>query len=205
MDLSIEFKQGSPSLITHAMVNKLLIQNKDSVQDVGKEILDLNELEGRLNQHPMIQNANVFLSVDGVLGTRIEQRKPIARVASSPSYYIDELGTKMPLSTVHTLRVPLVTGVTDQNQVQVTKVLNYLKTDSFMQKHVVGVNIQPDNNMILLVRSYDFRILLGKPKNLEHKFQNFKAFYQKTLKDKTLKNYSLVNLQVNGQVIATKK
>ena len=203
--IDIDFQDESTALITRSMVNKLLIQNKDSIQYVDKEILDLNELEGRLNQHPMIQDANVYLSVDGVLGARIQQRRPIARVASSPSFYIDQLGTKMPLSNVHTLRVPLVTGVTDNNMESVTMVLNHLIKDPFMLKHVVGIDIQRDQSMILLVRSYDFRILLGKPQNLNRKFQNFKAFYQKTLKDKTLENYSLINLQVNGQVVATKK
>ncbi len=203
--IEVNFQDESTALITRAMVNKLLIQNEDSIQYVDKEILDLNELEGRLNKHPMINSANVFLSVDGVLGARIEQRRPIARVAASPSYYIDQRGTKMPLSSVHTLRVPLVTGVTDENIASVTRVVNHLINDPFMLKHVVGIDVKRDQSMILLIRSYDFRILLGQAQHLERKFQNFKAFYQKTIKDKTLENYSLINLQVNGQVVATKK
>ena len=203
--VKVSFQDESSALITESMVNKLLIQNADSLAAVDKEIIDLNALEGRLNSHPMIKNADVFLSLDGVLGARVTQRRPIARVASNPSYYIDEEGTKMPLSTVHSLRVPLVSGVSEENLKPVTRVLNEILADPFMVRHIVGLEQQRDSTLIMRVRTYDFKILLGKPVNIKRKFQNFKAFYQKTVKDKTLGNYKLVNLKMDHQVVATKK
>lgn len=203
--LSVSFKDQSSALITESMVNKLLIQKADSLAAVDKEILDLDALEGRLNNHPMIRNADVFLSLDGVLGARVTQRRPIARVASNPSYYIDEEGTKMPLSRVHSLRVPLVTGVSEDNLKPVTRVLNEIMSDPFMVQHIVGIEQQRDLTLIMRVRTYDFKVLLGKPVNIKLKFQNFKAFYQKTVKDNTLQMYKMVNLKMDHQVVATKK
>ena len=203
--VAVSFEDRSSALITEAMVNKLLIQKADSIAAVDKDIIDLNALEGRLNSHPMIRNADVFLSLDGVLGARVTQRRPIARVASNPSYYIDEEGTKRPLSRVHSLRVPLVSGVSEDNLKPVTHVLNEILADPFMVQHVVAIEQQRDSTLIMRVRTYDFKILLGKPVNIKRKFQNFKAFYQKTIKDKTLGNYQLVNLMMDHQVVATKK
>ena len=203
--IKVEFNDESTALITAAMVNKLLIQNADSISGVDKDILDLNVLEGRLNNHPMIKNADVFLSLDGVLGAQITQRRPIARVAATPSYYIDQAGTKMPLSPVHSLRVPLVSGVSEDDLEHITPVLNAILADTFMVQHVVGIELQRDKSLVLRVRTYDFKILLGKPVDIKRKFQNFKAFYQKTVKDKTISNYKLVNLKMNQQVVATKK
>ena len=40
--------------------------------------------------------------------------------------------------------------------------------------------------------------------NMEVKFQNFKAFYQKTKGDKTLESYKTIDLQFGNQVVATK-
>jgi cell division protein FtsQ len=39
---------------------------------------------------------------------------------------------------------------------------------------------------------------------LDKKINNLKAFYKKSLKEKTLNNYSNVNLQFDNQVVCTK-
>jgi len=204
-DVSVQFEGNNTALITKSMVNKLLIQSNDSVARVNKEILDLNEMEGLLNRHPMIKNAEIYLTVDGLLGATVLQRKPIARVAASPSYYIDSDGTKMPLSKVHTVRVPLVTGVKEENLASLKTVLSKLSEDAFMSKHIVGIHVNTDQSLVMYLRKHDATIVFGKPKNIEQKFRNFKAFYQKTYKDKSLSGYSKINLTVNSQVVATKK
>ena len=106
----IKFVGNDNVFITHEAVSKLLIQNQQSVTDKPKEIIDLNGLESALNANPMIKEAQVFMSVDGLITAEIEQKKPIARVSTNASYYIDETGSFMPLSTNYTARVPLATG-----------------------------------------------------------------------------------------------
>lgn len=204
-DISVQFEGNNTALITKSMVNKLLIQNDDSLESVGKEILDLTQMEGLLNRHPMIKNAEIYLTVDGQLGATVLQRKPIARVAASPSYYIDSDGTRMPLSNVHTMRVPLITGVNDKNLASLKPVLSKLSEDAFMSKHIVGIHVNTDQSLAMYMRKHDAMIVFGKAKNIELKFRNFKAFYQKTLRDKSLSGYSKINLTVNSQVVATKK
>ena len=76
--ISIEFIDENEPFITLSAVNKLLIQNADSVTSIVKETLVLNEMEQRLEGNPMIRDAEVFVTVDGALGARIEQRNPIA-------------------------------------------------------------------------------------------------------------------------------
>ena len=108
--IDVEFVDENPPFITLNTVNKLLIQSQDNVTSINKETLDLKEMENRLLKNPMIRDAQVYLSVDGVLGAKIEQRTPIARVAGSPDYYLDTDGMKMPLSEIYTARVPLING-----------------------------------------------------------------------------------------------
>lgn len=204
-EVQVQFQGNNTALITKSMVNKLLIQSGDSLESIGKEILDLNQMEGLLNRHPMIKNAEIYLTVDGRLGATVLQRKPIARVAASPAYYIDSDGAKMPLSKVHTVRVPLVTGVDEDNLAPVQTVLKKLSEDAFMSKHIVGIHVNTDKSLKMYMRKHDGIIEFGEPKNIEQKFRNFKAFYQKTLKDKSLSGYKKINLTVNSQVVATKK
>ncbi len=78
----------------------------------------MNELESALKSNPMIKQAEVFMSVNGELSAEIEQKRPIARVNTNASYYIDDEGGFMPLSTNYTARVPLVTGNIEKNKLR---------------------------------------------------------------------------------------
>ena len=202
--IDIEFLDKNDPFITLYTVNKLLIQNNDSPTSIDKETLVLKEMEDRLLKNPMIRNAEVFMTVDGVLGAKIEQRNPIGRVAASPNYYLDSDGRKMPLSSVYSTRVPIITGSSVSNFKEVTPLLLKINEDPFMKKSVVGLHVNRDNTIDLKLRMHDFRVRFGRPEMIEKKFQNFKAFYKKTKQDSTLAGYSLVNLEFENQVVATK-
>ena len=205
-DVSIEFVDSEYPFLSHENVSKLLIQNKDSVTNVPKDILDLNELEAALNSNPIIKNAEVYVSVNSTLTAKIEQKKPIARVSTNASYYIDDEGSYMPLSSNYAARVPLVTGKIEKNNLDnVFKVAQKIYNDEVLKKHVVEIHQNNDKTIYLKLRQNSFEVDLGNVKNLDKKFDNLKAFYQKALKDKTLNAYSKVNLQFDNQVVCTKK
>jgi cell division protein FtsQ len=203
--LDIEFVDENSPFITYNSVNKLLIQNHDNVTSIGKETLVLKKMEQRLRENPMVRDAQVYVSVDGTLAVKIEQRKPIGRVSDSPDYYLDADGKKMPLSDVYSARVPIITGTSKNNFNEVTALLLKIEKDEFMKSSVVGLNRKTDGDIELELRKTNFKVLFGKPENIEKKFQNFKAFYKKTKQDSTLYGYNMVNLKFNNQVIATKK
>jgi cell division protein FtsQ len=202
----IKFIDEDNLFVTHETVSKLLIQNQESVTNKPKDSIDLNGLESALNSNPMIKQAQVFMSVDGLITAEIEQKKPIARVSTNASYYIDESGSFMPLSTNRTARVPLITGFVDKNDLaNVHTVARKIQNDDFLMKHVVVIHQNQDKTIDLKFRGHDFKVHLGTLKLLDKKINNLKAFYKKAMKDKTLDNYKLVNLKFDKQVICTKK
>ncbi|MEL4307988.1 cell division protein FtsQ/DivIB [Joostella sp. CR20] len=201
----IEFLNDDAHYITRNTVNKLLIQNSDSVTMLSKEKLALNNIEESLNANAMVQAADVYVSITGEIGAKIRQRTPIARVAGNQSFYIDKEGKKMPLSPVHSARVPLVTGVGEKDAVDnLYKLAMFINNDEFLTKNIIGIH-QNKNQFELKLRTEDFIVNLGEVKNLQAKFNNFKAFYQKGLHDKTLNAYKRVNLEFDNQVVCTKK
>ncbi len=201
----VQYTDGQNYFITPEIVNKLLIQNYDSVINIRKDILDLKSIEDSLIAHPMIADAEVFVSVSGVLGAQIKQRKPIARIVASPSYYIDENGQPMPLSEFYSARVPLIAGSYQQDIEGVLKLLNKLKEDAFMNKHIVGLTIDSHGNIVMHQRTIDLDIDFGKAENINYKFNKYKAFYYKAISDTLIANYSKINLKFNNQVVATKR
>jgi cell division protein FtsQ len=201
----IKFNGDNNLFLTNENVSKLLIQNNQSVKNKSKETLDLNELETALNSNQMVKSAQVHLSVNGVLTVEIEQKKPIARVRTNASYYIDDQGSYMPLSSNFTARVPLVTGLIEKNNLEnVYKMAQKIDEDEFLKTHVIEIHQSENNTIFLKFRQYNFTIQLGSLKHLDKKIMNLKAFYNKALKDKTLNSYANVNLQFDSQVVCTK-
>jgi cell division protein FtsQ len=201
----IKFLGDNKLFITEATVSKLLIQNQRPVTEQPKEIIDLNELETALSSNPMIKKAEVYMSVNGKLSVEIEQKRPIARVSTNASYYIDDQGSYMPLSSNYAARVPLITGnVNKKNLETVFQFAKRVDKDEFLKKHVIEIRQNDDESIDFKIRKYDFTVHLGSVKMLDKKINNFKVFYQKALKDKILDNYKVVNLKFDKQVICTK-
>ena len=202
---SIHFQGDNNLFITHETVSKLLIQNNEGVKNVPKETLDLNILETALNSNPMIKTAQVYMSVYGELKADIEQKKPIARVSTNASYYIDNQGTYMPLSSNYSARVPLVTGLVEKNNLNTIFVMaSKIQNDEFLKKNVVEIHQNENETIYLKLRQCSFKVQMGNINNLDKKINNLKAFYKQSLKEKTLNNYSKVNLQFDNQVVCTK-
>ena len=187
-------------------VNKLLIENNSDVKTIAKENLNLNKLENSINENPMVEKSEVFVSVDGVLKAVVKQKTPIARVFDeSGSFYIDYEGNRMPISDVSTARVPLISGdVDDKINKKLSKVLKIIYNDEFLKKNIIGVEVLPDESLMMTNRNYDFKIEFGKMMNEEQKFKNYKAFFQKAVLDTMLDNYKKINLRFTHQVVCTK-
>lgn len=144
--------------------------------------------------------------MNGEVRADVVQRKPIARVNTNASYYVDDEGLFMPLSLNHSARVPLVRGFVVKNELEnVYKIASKIYNDAFLKKHVVEIYQNEDQTITLKLRVLDFQVYLGDLSHLDKKINNLKAFYQKAKKDKALNDYSKVNLQFENQVVCTKK
>ncbi len=202
---NIEFVGEDHLLISKNIVDKLLIQNQQAVECMPKDILDLNELESKISSHPMIEKAEVYLTVNGEVRVEVAQRKPLARVISEPSFYIDSRGEMMPLSPEHSARVILVYGDVDASNLEaVNELLQYIAQDDFLKLYVTEIIVNEEQQFSLAMRTYDFEVVVGTTKDLDKKMNNFKAFYQKAKKDKLLQTYKTVNLHFDHQVVRTK-
>lgn len=204
--IDIKFESNENMFLTHEMVNNLLIQNLGGTSSIQKDKVDLNTLETVLDDHEMIEKAQIFSTADGFLNMRITQKTPIVRVITDvDSYYLDSKGDKISLSENFSARVPLVVGaISEENCKSYLKLFNEIKNDDFLSKNITAAKIMPSGNVVLTNRSYDYKIVFGKPKNEERKLKNYKAFYHQAIKDTLIKNYKEVNLMFFQQVVCKK-
>jgi cell division protein FtsQ len=202
----IEFIAGDNNFLTHSMVNKLLIQNKETVKNQAKSKLNLYGLENKVLNNPYVESAAVFLTIDGELKATIKQRTPVARIIlKNDSYYIDKQGVKVPLSEIYSARVLLILGV--ENEVEISEILpliSFILKDDFLQKEIVGIEKSTENEYQFAVRSGNYKIDFGNLSEIDLKFKKLKAFYNITFEDKSIESYKAINLKYHNQVVCTK-
>lgn len=206
-EIQIEFEQGDNLYITSEAVNKMLIQSSGNIKNQSKEKLFLRVLEQRVEENEMVENAEVYITIDGVLKTNILQRKPIARIAvNTKSYYLDRQGKKMPLSKNYSARVPIINGVTSTEDLELAyQFVKKVLENEFMKKQIIGVSINSRQEFTLKTRMGNQLIEFGKLERVKTKIKKLEAFYQKVIKDRTLEKYSKINLEYNKQVVCTNK
>ena len=204
-EITVDFKGSNNLFLTQNSVSKLLIQNQKGLTDKAKRIIDLNDLEAVLKSHKMVRKAEVFMSLDGEITAEIEQKSPLARVVKD-NYYIDDTGSWMPLSDTYTARVPLVTGVVKKSSLEELFVIaKRINNDEFLREHITEIQQNVKSDFELRLWSNNTVIELGDTSELDKKFNNLKAFYQKATRDGILNNYRKLNLRFTSQVICTKK
>lgn len=203
---TIKFEESKHQFLTHSMVNKLLIQKKDSLQNKAKSVIDLYSLESLVTKNPFVEKANVFLTIEGELKSTIKQRNPIARIISNKgSYYVDKQGVKVPLSDNYSARVLLVSGIeTTKDLKEIMPLLIKIEENNFWKKEIIGIQKSNVDDYKFSVRSGDYKIDFGKLKDINIKFKKLKAFYNKTFEDESIQNYKTINLKYHNQVVCSK-
>jgi cell division protein FtsQ len=202
----VVFVNGENLFVKAETVNKLLIENKQDASTIRKDKLDLNKLEKSICKSPMIEKSEVFVTIDGVLKAVVKQKTPIARIFDkNGSFYIDYQGTVMPLSDEFTARVPLVLGeINKANNVELNKLLRFIYDDEFLKKNIIGIAVLSNGGLKMTNRNFNYEIEFGSIINVERKFNNYKAFFQKAVLDSSLYNYKKINLRFTQQVVCTK-
>jgi cell division protein FtsQ len=205
-NIEVKFEQGSNNFLTHAMVDKLLIQNNKTVVNQAKSTIDLYNLERNVSENPYIEKVAVFLTIGGLLKASIKQRTPIARIFSSKdSYYVDKQGIKIPLSANYSARVLLVSGMKSEADIQdILPLMGTILEDDFLKKEIVGIVKSADGTYTFSVRSGNYKIDFGKLTDIKLKFRKLKAFYNTTFDNKTIQEYKTIALKYHNQVVCTK-
>src|SRR5699024_3809556 len=205
-DVLVLFTNPKQPFIPMQTIQSLLTNNADTLDSYIGDI-KIQELEEKILEHPMVANAEVYMSIDGILGAEVTQRTPVGRCVNKDGVvYIDELGYFMPLSTNHSARVPLVYGVKDSlTRVEIMPLLLAIRKDDFMKQSVVSVLHNKPNDMRLELRQNKLDVIIGSSEDLEYKFRKLKGFIKYTKDNNTIEDYKIIDLKFNNQVVATKK
>lgn len=224
-------RDSATNFVDRDDIMKLLRDRGDSVTGQIMSSVNVAELEKVLNSHVAIADAEVYMSVDGEVSIEVKQRRPVLRIfnTDNESYYLDEEGKLMPLSEKFTARVLVVNGYINEPYAKrymfsvddiesdslarassmlddIFRLAMFIRKDEFWNAQIDQVYVNRENELELIPKVGDHRILLGDVSNLEDKFNRLRIFYEEGLVPTGWwSNYSMINLKFKDQVVCTKK
>jgi len=226
LDISIN-QDEELYFIDNLEVAQLLSSRGDFIVNQPKHAVNVNDIEAVLNNHPAVANAEVFVTIDGVVKVKIEQRKPAIRIfnLSEESYYIDDEGKPMPLSDNYTVNVLIANGNINESYAarykhhvtdtayskksildELYAMANYINKDEFWKAQIHQIYINEDREMEIVPLVGDQKIIFGDTTAMDEKFKKLKTFYEEGLNTTGWWNkYSTINLKYKNQIVCTKK
>lgn len=192
------------------------------VKSADKKVLskNLNEInaeiiEEEIEKLPAILKADVYkLMVNengaykGTLVVKVKHREPVLRViTSSGSYYLDEFGMKIPVSSNYATNVMVASGsVSDGFAVdQLLPFVLYIEDNDFWKAQIQQIYVDEEGDVLLSPLVGGHIIELGDLNNFRWKLHVMSAFYKQVLAKNNWDKYKMVSLKYNNQVVAKKR
>ncbi|MBD3749211.1 MAG: cell division protein FtsQ [Sphingobacteriales bacterium] len=210
---------GNQFFVERSEVDAILNENGGLL--VGRRLdgINIQDLENKLKANPFIEYAKVYLDMDGVLHADVRQRVPILRIfnLSGQDFYIDQNGLKVPLSDHFTPRVLVANGEivesfdgkvdTLKNQMgkDLFHMAQFIDKDPLWANQIVQLYVDDKNDIELVPRVGNQRIIFGDVDGMETKFRNLKLFYKKAIPKVGWDAYSIINLKFDGQIVCVKR
>ncbi|MFT3845291.1 MAG: hypothetical protein QM725_09575 [Lacibacter sp.] len=177
---------------------------------------DLQQLEELLEHNLWIRNAELFFDNNNVLHADITEREPVARVfrEAGESFYVDDLGEQLPVTTDQIARVPVFTSFPNEAvatkqkdsvlQQQVKELGHYILKNDFWMAQVDQVNVN-NYEFELIPKLGNHVILFGDGTNIEAKFSRLLLFYKKVMTKTGWNFYSALDVRYDKQLVAVRR
>lgn len=209
---------GDQNFIERAEVDQILLENGGRL--VGRELKNINiqKLEQGLKANPFIRFAKVYADMDGVINVQILQREPILRIINIAGidFYVDKEGNKIPLSENFTANVLIANGLiyeefngridTLRSQLarDLYKTASFISADTLWNNQIEQLYVNQKNEIEMIPRVGDQKIILGNSDSLKVKFDNLYVFYKKALPRVGWDTYKIINIKYSNQVIGVR-
>lgn len=200
------------SLDTH-FVNERDIESilrKANLNPVKKPMNAINTdlIETELRRNEMVASVEAYKTPSGIVKLEVEQKIPVLRVISPRgNFYVDNLGTTMPVSLRYVADVPLASGYVEK-ELAVSDLYEFalfLRGNDFWLDQIEQIYVHPDGEVDLIPRVGNHRIVLGSLDDFKEKLDNLRLFYEKVIPKTGWEKYSVLSLKYKNQIVCTKR
>ena len=209
---------GADNFIEREEIDAILKQSEGQLIGRNLENINLHAIEQRIKANPYIALSTVYADMDGVIHIEISQRQPLLRIINNggQDYYIDRHGLKMPVSPNFTANVLVANGRILEHfggrvDTLVTKMASdlyktalYLKKDTLWDSQIEQIFVNDKDDIELVPRVGNQRIILGNADSLDTKMNNLLVFYKKAMPQVGWDTYKTINIKYTNQIVCEK-
>ena len=210
---------GADNFIEIEEIDAILKQSQGDLIGRNLQGVNLHDIEKSIAANPYIGFVKVYADMNGTVFVEVKQRQPILRIlnAGGQDYYVDSDGLKMPVSPNFTANVLVATGNilegfngrVDTLMTNVAKDLYktamYVKKDTLWDAQIEQLHINDKNDIEMIPRVGNQRIVLGNAKDINIKMDNLLAFYKQAMPKVGWNAYRSINLKYVNQIVAEKR
>ena len=180
---------------------------------ISLEEVSIKQIEDKVENHPFVKNAEVFMDLKGKVVVKIDQYRPVARIIrpSAAHGYISSEGVILPTSPNYTTRVltiegPMAESLLSKDDVSkehadLLQLIHFIEKDDFWKAQIAGIEINKNKEVKLFQQVGKQVIEIGRPTDIEEKFKKISLFYKEILPSKGWETYSRVNVKYKDQII----
>ncbi len=201
--------------IDESDVLALVMENEgDSILGDRFGRVSLKEVEGRIESHSFVKDAEVFKDLKDHLIIKATQNKPIARIiGNGKNAYIGENGNLLPVSPKYTARVPVITGNGTKHLLELENVMEdeyakgiydlvqFINKESFWTMQIGEIVLERNQHVVMYPQVGDQRLEFGLPTDIEKKFSKLRIFFKQIMPTKGWNAYDRVNVAFKDQII----
>ena len=203
---NIEIKKSDANFINKQIVLEYLEDKSFFFDSVLVSNFSQQRVEEILDIHPAIKKSEVYVSQTGGVNILIEQKKAIVRIKSNTNdYYLDEFGSMMQLFDNYTVKLVVATGeISFDDHIEIYNFISKINTSDFWSKQITQIHFE-DDEILLIPRVGDQKILIGSFDNVLERLDNLYQFYKVAMPLKGWQIYSRINLKFNNQIVCVRK
>lgn len=201
-NVSVRMTQGQEVYFVDEKDIKIMVKKLNPTKKIGD--VNIPELEKQLNALPHVDNANVFMNLNGKLNIEIEQRIPVFRLNNDGrQFYVDKFGEAFPVSRIYSHPAMLVTGNVKHSEFKsLVELIEKINADDFSRKFFVGIS-KEKGSYNLLTGEGVYKVEIGDLDNIDFKLKGFKTFSEKYLVYQDPMKYKKISVRFDNQIVTT--
>lgn len=202
--------------ITNIEVDEI-INAKGNLKGQRIKQINISILESAIKKNAWVKNAELYFENNGILHVDIEQKEPIARLftVNGLSYYLNNLGERLPVKQNATSRVLVITNFPSDNLKlsttdsillnETTRLANFINVDSFWNAQIAQINITNTGKFEFTPTIGNQLIVFGDSSNLKEKFDKLYSYYKSVWLQNGLNTYDTLDIRFEHQIVAKMK